>query len=370
MSRSIIVLCSAIILISFCRDNLCAQSLPTPSDIVTVNLSVANRKLYRSAFAEMFRETLLSSATLASSAQNRSDSSDLGNSVLGQVRSFSTASPVSRSVWVSPIGRGGDFATTTPGGSKYFFDSYGVQGGSTLWSSRRSSIGVLLGYERGLTRNNLDSSLNHDYQLGFYFGHISDNGYEFRGFLGGGLQSYTTHRMEDQWTNIKTALNGSTFEANLEVSRLFVEPKSILLRPYFAVDAEYGTINSAQESAFNPHFRQYGESALSQCSLRVGLDIEKRWHCLDWNFGVGYSGVIIGSDRASVPVFFPALGTKTSADGSKLGRSTIMLKTGLNYHLDERRRNSFFADYYADIYGDRPGSKALHTGIVGYRVIF
>ncbi|MDR3199212.1 MAG: autotransporter domain-containing protein, partial [Planctomycetaceae bacterium] len=324
-------------------------------DVVTTGLSIANRKLYRNAFIEMLRETMY-----------RKTATRNGN---GLVRG--QAVQPTRSVWFTPSARANRFASTFVGGI-YDFEAYGMQTGSTFWSNNNSSLGLMIGYERGALRNRLDWIRSHDYQIGLYFGHIFRSGSEFRSFIGGGFQTFTASR-NDMVETYMTKYDGSSFEINTEFGKLFAGQNGTLFRPYFAVDIEYSGQTAAQEKEIGNAFRHYGRADLSQFFVRFGADVEKRWQYVDINGGASYTGLLFGQTRAQAPIFYPTRGAGTTSYGARLGRSSITLKTGLNWHLNRQRVNTIFLDYFADIYLDRTGKVAdtmQHSGNLGILVRF
>ncbi|MDR0337982.1 MAG: autotransporter domain-containing protein, partial [Planctomycetaceae bacterium] len=322
-------------------------------DVITTGLSIANRKLYRKAFTELFKETIY----------HKTVTRNTNDSIRGQ-----TAQPT-RSIWFTPMARANKFASTFVGGT-YDFEAYGMQTGSTFWSSNNSSLGLMLGYERGSLRNTLDWIRSHDYQIGLYYGHIFRSGYEFRGFIGGGFQTFTASR-NDMVETYTTKYDGSSFEINVEVGKLFANQNGTLFRPYIATDIEYSGQTAAQESEIGNAFRHYGRADLSQFFVRFGADVEKRLQFIDLNGGISYTGLLFGQTHAKAPIFYPTRGVGTTSYGARLGRSSITLKTGLNWHLNRQRTNTMFLDYFADIYLDRTGrvdENVLHSGNLGILV--
>ncbi|MDR2754189.1 MAG: autotransporter domain-containing protein, partial [Planctomycetaceae bacterium] len=324
-------------------------------DVITTGLSIANRKLYRNVFVELLRETVY----------RKTVTPNINDSVRGQ------AVQPKRSVWFTPTARANRFSSTFVGGI-YDFESYGMQTGSTLWSNNNSSLGLMIGYERGSLRNQLDWIRSHDYQIGLYFGHIFRSGSEFRSFVGGGFQTFTASRSDTVETYM-SKYDGSSFEINTEFGKLFTIQNGTLLRPYFAMDIEYSGQTAAQENEIGNAFRHYGRADLSQFFVRFGADLEKRWQYIDINGGVSYTGLLFGQTRAKAPIFYPTRGVGTTSYGARLGRSSVTLKAGLNWHLNRQRVNTIFLDYFADIYLDRAGKVGdtmQHSGNLGILVRF
>ncbi len=144
----------------------------------------------------------------------------------------------------------------------------------------------------------------------------------------------------------------------------------MLYRPFIAADLEFGSVNAAQEQPVGNYFLHYGQADLSQCFIRLGLDLEKRFRFIDWNGGISYTCMAIGDTRAETPIYAPMYGYGLNVPGARLGRSSLTLKTGLNWHLNTRRSSSFFIDYIADIYMDRAADPAQHSAALGFQVRF
>ncbi|MDR2439255.1 MAG: autotransporter domain-containing protein, partial [Planctomycetaceae bacterium] len=334
-------------------------------DVITTGLSIANRKLYRNVFTELFRETMYRKTAIRNINSNDNNNDNSNASVRGQ------AVQPKRSIWFTPSARANKFASTFVGGT-YNFEAYGMQTGSTFWSNNNSSLGLMIGYERGSLSNKLDWIRSHDYQIGLYFGHIFRNGTEFRSFIGGGFQTFTASR-NDMVETYMTKYDGSSFEINAELGKLLVTQNGTLLRPYFAMDIEYSGQTAAQENEIGNAFRHYGRADLSQFFVRFGADVEKRWQYIDINGGASYTGLLFGQTRAQAPIFYPTRGAGTTSYGARLGRSSVTLKTGLNWHLNPQRVNTIFLDYFADIYLDRAGKvgdSIQHSGNLGILVRF
>ncbi|MDR1269380.1 MAG: autotransporter domain-containing protein, partial [Planctomycetaceae bacterium] len=324
-------------------------------DVITTGLSIANRKLYRNVFAELLRETMY----------RKTATRNIDGSIRGQ------AVQPTRSVWFTPMARANKLASTFVGGT-YDFEAYGMQTGSTFWSNSNSSLGLMIGYERGALRNRLDWIRSHDYQIGLYYGHIFRSGSEFRGFIGGGFQTFTASR-NDTVETYMTKYDGSSFEINAELGKLFANQNGTLFRPYFAADIEYSGQTAAQENEIGNAFRHYGRADLSQFFVRFGADVEKRWQFVDISGGASYTGLLFGQTHAKAPIFYPTRGVGTTSYGARLGRSSVTLKTGFNWHLNRQRMNTIFLDYFADIYLDRTGKvgdNIQHSGNLGILVRF
>lgn len=358
------------------------------SDIVTGGLSIANRKVYREAFAELRRER--SFYDFDPQTDDRASS--------GSLRGQSDCS--SHTFWFNPMGRGGEYASVLPV-DDYELQSYGFQGGTTFLSSKKQSLGIMAGYERGKLRNsyNLNSLVEpylhwiepyfpkgyelpefrneanstrfDDIYLGLYYGRMFRYDIEFRGYIGGGHQRYKTSR-NDQKHGYVSDYEGASFEMNLEIARYHTIWRGIKLRPFIALDIEHVQQESGQENVAGSLFRFYDRSTLSQMFCRLGADLEKRWSRVDLHGGLSYTFLVLGKRRAEAPIFYPGFmdGVGFQMPGARLGRSSWNLRAGLNFYLNAARTNMLFIDYVADIHTDRANDTALHTAAVGFSLRF
>ena len=319
----------------------------TLSDSVTTSLVIANRRMNRHAFAQLDRETTYSIRPMG------------GSGVRGQ-----SSRELTRSAWFAPTIRANRYASMFHVDNPYWFESYGMQAGSTVWSNQTNTVGATFGYERGLLHNYADSVRAHDYYLGVYTGHIFSDAYEVRSFLGGGYQDFTSFRNDGAF-NYVAKYKGSSFEGNIEFARLYVGRNGNLLRPFVGLDFEYAHIETGEENEVGYEFRQYPRSSLTQFFARVGAKIERRWTRCDIHGSGTLRGLLIGPVRPEGNVFYPTRGTGSEQLGARMGSSGITLNVGGNWYLDQRRTAAMFLDYTVDMFFDNDADAAMHTGNIG-----
>ena len=319
----------------------------TLSDSVTTSLVMANRKVYRQAFAQLNREG------------NYNFQSARGDNIRGQ-----NSYQPTHSAWFTPTIRANRYASTFHTSDPYWFESYGMQAGSTVWSNRTTALGVTLGYERGLLHNHADSVRAHDYFFGIYHGQLFSDNYEVRSYLGTGFQDFTSFR-SDGWHNYVAKYKGGSVEGNIELSRHYTDCGRYLLRPFVGLDFEYAHIETGNENEVGNEFRQYPRSSLTQFFAKTGVEVERRGAKVDVHGGATLRGLLIGPVRPHGNVFYPTRGAGSEQIGSKIGSSGVTMNVGFNWYLDQRRSAAFFLDYYADIFFDNDGNGAMHTGNLG-----
>lgn len=301
------------------------------------------------------------------------------------------------------IGRGAEIQPNEPilglNLDNYGLQSYGFQAGGLLKSTPCSAFGFLLGYERGFfrnkynlqdllapNRNNVDnmfpeikgysfkednnSTRFDDYYFGLYYGTFIQQNLEFRTYIGGGHQQYNTRRTDQHYV-YKSVYEGASFELNAELARnIQFRPDGIVYRPYVGADIEHNSLEAGQEQEIGNLFRYYDRTYLSQLFVRLGLDMEKRWQCFDTHGGIGFTSLFLGKRFTKTDTFFPGIdgGYEYPISTSRLGRFSWNLKAGGNLYLNRARTQSLYLDYFADIYTDRAGDTAVHTGSFGYAV--
>ncbi len=318
----------------------------TLSDSVTTSLVMANRRMYRHAFAQLNREASFQVEPTSGTTRGQA------------------ARQLTRSAWFTPTARANRYASTFHTADSYWFESYGMQAGSTVWSNRANTLGVTFGYERDLLHNHSDSIRAHDYFLGVYSGHVFSDVYEVRSFLGTGFQDFTSFR-NDGVHDYVAKYKGGSFEANIEASRIYVGRNGYLLRPFVGLDFEYAHIETGEENEVGYEFRQYPRSSLTQFFGRLGVQLERRWSRFDAHGGATLRCLLIGPVRPEGNVFYPTRGAGSEQVGARMGSSGVTLNTGFNWYLDRQRAAALFFDYYADMYFDNDGNGAMHTGNVG-----
>lgn len=346
-------------------------------DIVPAGQSIANRQVYRQAFAELRRERAFY------------DYDSYSEAVPGQTRGQEQHK--GHTVWFNPMGRAGDYASTLPV-DPYSLESYGFQGGSTIVSTQHQSFGIVLGYERGLFRNRYDSNSAFkkifsdwvdqpfrsegnstrfdDYYLGLYYGRVFSNDLELRAYVGGGHQRYKTSR-HDQLYNYVSTYEGASFELNVELGTLVDLGCGTVFRPYLGIDIESVLQESAKEEEIGSLFRSYDRSTFGHLHFRLGADLERRWRRVDIHGGIAYTCMVFGDTRPETRVFYPGYdNVDFMMSGARLGRSSINFKTGATLYLNSARTTSLFVDYMADVFLDRDGDTGLHTGAVGFAFRF
>jgi len=319
----------------------------TLSDSVTTSLVVANRRMNRNAFMQMDREATYGVGPLANAITRGQGTQQL-----------------TRSAWFTPTIRANRYGSTFHVNDPYWFESYGMQAGSTVWSDRLNTLGFTFGYERGLLHNHTDSVRAHDYFLGLYHGHVFSDVYEIRSFLGTGFQDFTSFRNDGELDYV-AKYKGGSFEANVELARLYVGRNGYLLRPFIGLDLEYAHIETGEENEVGYEFRQYPRSSLTQFYARLGAEIQRRWSRFDIHGGATLRGLLIGPVRPEGNVFYPKRGAGSEQRGARMGSSGVTLTTGFNWYLDRRKTAGMSFDYTADIFFDSDANAAMHTGSTG-----
>ncbi len=255
-----------------------------------------------------------------------------------------------KSIWANYVGRTGSLTGENLAG-EYDTDikSDGIQVGLDLYSDRCTQFGVMFGYEKeklsapGSKEIDVD-----DYYFGFYAARQFRNGYDIRGFIGYGHQTFKPDRFFEI-----SDLKGNTFESTLEFGRRCYINRRLSYRPVIALDI----FNNDVES----NTAIFGGSSLTQVFARFGSDLQWTRNRLNLNGGAYYSCQMNGHGR-NASWYVPAYDT---LDNIHYGTSVITLNAGANYYLNRAQTFSVFANWYGDVYLDNSGEPWQHTFLVG-----
>ncbi len=283
------------------------------------------------------------------------------------------------SVWVNYVGRKNKLASSYQfTNDDYDITSNGVQAGFDIFSNRCTQFGVLFGYEKEkseLRRNEVEAD---DYYFGLYAARAFGRGWDVRGFLGYGHQSYDMTRYgADQGAlgfinRHNSSFDGDTFEATVELGRRFCWNRCLSFRPVVAIDFYNNHIDGANENGNQVTAANYGDSSLTQTFLRFGSDVQ--WDKGRWNLNGGaYYSYQIADNGDTLRTWTGS--QQAGVDGSwlygtDLGNSVVTLSAGTQYYLNSARTFAVFANYFGDVYTDRDSTPWQHTGLIGAQYRF
>jgi len=218
--------------------------------------------------------------------------------------------------------------------------------------------GAAFGYGSPQIRNVRGNVEADDYTLAVYSQAQFGTGIYTNMFLGYGHQNYQ-YRAD---VSKKSTYNGDSMYASIE----FVKPLKInrmSLLPLFAVDFQKAWTGAANNVGGGPLAFDTAKSDYDQTVLRFGLN--SRWcqnNGMNLRTRLQY-GVQVAGDRwgTAQTAFSVNPGESRMLTGVNLGRNTLNVGFGGDWHVSAKKRTHLFADYDFDL-----GEKATtHTGQIG-----
>ena len=276
------------------------------------------------------------------------------------------------SVWGNYVGRSNKLQSSYNGFQNENWDiaSNGVQTGLDLFNSRSGQFGVMFGYENQTSDLRNDQVKADDYYFGFYGARRFANGFDLRGFIGYGHQSYDLTRYGVSGPDIfrhTAGFDGDTFETTLELGRTLNFNRCFSIRPVIAIDFYNNDIAGVNEDGNVATAVNYSDTSLTQTFLRMGASANRDlWSRLSLTCSAYYSRQLASNgDKLRTGVFSQQTQIWNGLSGSDLGNSVVTLNAGTQYYLNRTRTCALFGNYYADLYTDRAGSPAQHTAMAG-----
>ena len=268
----------------------------------------------------------------------------------------------SNSVWVNYVGRQNNSMYSQFLGRDLEFTSNGIQLGVDLYSTKYTQFGVMFGYEDQRLEgfgNSLDAE---DFYFGIYGARRLNYGWDIRGSLCYGNQSYDLART-DGVNRYTTDYDSDTFEMNVELGRRINFSRRTSIRPVFGLDFYNYDADSASEVGNNMGRVNYDGLSLTQLYARFGSDLQYNRGRLNINGGAYYSHQLNSDGDVSRTVV--SNGIHQAMTDYQLGKSIVSLNVGAEYFLNQARTLSLYGGYGADLYTDRDGDPVLHNGHVG-----
>ena len=265
------------------------------------------------------------------------------------------------SVWVNYVGRQNNSMYSKYLGRDLEFTSNGVQLGVDLYTTKCYQIGVMFGYEDQTLEgfgNSLDAE---DFYFGIYGARRFNCGWDIRGALGYGNQSFDLVRTAG--SRFTADYDSNTFEMNMELGRRINIGRRTSIRPVFGLDFYNYDADSAAEVGFDLDRVDYAGLSLTQLYGRFGSDLQYNCGRLNINGGAYYSHQLNSDGDVSRAVV--TNGIHQAMTDYQLGKSIVSLNVGAEYFLNQTRTLSLYGGYGADLYTDRDGDPVLHNGHVG-----
>ena len=283
------------------------------------------------------------------------DSCDPCSPVAPASASSSRKHNVFRSVWINYAGRSDGYYSAFHG-QNWRLSADGIQSGVDLFRTKRSQLGVLLGYEWGKMYNVDDRVNMNDLYVGAYGVRVLRNGADIRGVFAYGFQDYDMRRFAKGGNLYTSSFNGETMEANLEIGkRLSAGPLS--LRPAVAADVFNNKLKGAAEAGGVT----YNKVDLMQVFLRTGTELRYQGQYFTLNSGIYYAYDVIGETlKTGVR---NSLGQQSQLVGSRFGRELLTFNFGGECRLTQKF--SVFGGYQGAHALDRTNPRLHSTGYLG-----
>ncbi len=261
-----------------------------------------------------------------------------------------------KSIWANYVGRTGSYTSDAGINPSYDADikSDGIQVGLDLFSDRCTQFGVMFGYEREKSEiGGFDYNTADDFYFGFYAARQLRRGFDIRGYIGYGHQTYDIND-PGIWAPVPAqfGLKGDTFESTLELGRRCYLNRHLSYRPVIALDIFNNHINFDDSEV---------DMSLTQVFARFGSDLQWTRKRLNLNGGAYYSWQMNDAGRNA---------NIADMDNFHLGSSVITLTAGATYYLNAAQTFGVFGNYYGDVYLDNPGDPWQHTFLVGAQYRF
>ncbi|MGL4942334.1 MAG: autotransporter domain-containing protein [Thermoguttaceae bacterium] len=288
------------------------------------------------------------------------------------------------SFWTNYVGRS---TKLIAGGTRAEIDgmslitSNGVQFGADTVFGKRTIVGAMFSYERGLSVLNTSRMVGDNYSFGVYGSHLFSSGIDTLVLLGYGHQKYDSRRFDPTFLHENGSqgkfmfanLSGNTFEMTLEGGRRFRMRENMWIRPAFAIDVYNNDVGKFTEAEFGNGNGglDFGSMSLTQAFVRGGGDIILKHNRLAMNGGFYLSHQLLESGvRVFSTTKNAADGPNVGVSGSDLGRTKLTFNVGGAYALGAREALSLFGGYDCGYFSDRQGKPWGHNGVAGVRYQF
>ncbi|MGL4942403.1 MAG: hypothetical protein ACRC46_04345 [Thermoguttaceae bacterium] len=272
------------------------------------------------------------------------------------------------SVWINYVGRSTELEATNTlqAGLKNRLSSNGVQTGLDLYRSRSTVLGAVFGYEALRSDIAADRVKGNDYYFGLYGAQKLGSGFDVRGSLGYGHQTYKMDRYDNGLGApvpgmYHSEFSGDTFETSFDVGRRMHLSRRFSYRPMIGFDFYTNDVNGAPEDNDGLIL---SSTSLTQTFVRFGSDVVWQSRRLEINGGAYYAYQMAPNGH------FLRTGVSNgvvsgTAYGARLGNSVVTFNAGTQYYLNAQRTLSVYGNYSGNLFADRPSSPWGHTVFAG-----
>ena len=263
----------------------------------------------------------------------------------------------------------------------YYFNRTGFMVGSELSLTPHSAIGAIASYHNSELKQVGDKVKSNDYLLGAYFVAAPFNSFEFKAYMGLGMQDYDIDRriynaniitdrvpLEAGGMGVLRGINdrytgktqGNSFNVSLELAKPFELHPTFILRPTLGFDVQHVWQFGYAENDFSHLSASYGSniyalhytrSHLSRGLLRAGFSSETSGPRGGIRMRAFYVSQLDGDRYPSSTAAFATGGERFTIRGVNVGDGYLHLGVGAHYWFDGEKTSSMFFDYDANIYG-------------------
>ena len=246
----------------------------------------------------------------------------------------------------------------------------------------QSYMGAVFSFNQGEINAYRSEAKANDFQFGLYHGKLINCTWEWKNFLGMGIQDYKTKRdidlglgnmdwgnnqftcsYDDHLINMMSDFGGFNLAGSTELARPFYfgECKQWTVRPYFALDLQAIWQNAASEysdstatyEVNNVNYRASDLVALdfhSSSNIRLygrpGITVERGGSNGNLRAGVSYSYLMGGRRYTNVDNQFQFGGNEFNIRGVDDGSGFVTANVGAGVYLDECKSRMLMLDYW------------------------
>ncbi|MGL4594991.1 MAG: autotransporter outer membrane beta-barrel domain-containing protein [Thermoguttaceae bacterium] len=247
----------------------------------------------------------------------------------------------------------------------------GVMVGAEWNLTTYSVLGGMAGYANSNLKQISDKVGSNDYLLGLYFVCAPRNEWEFKTYIGLGMQDYKSDRyiqngmVYDNNGNrgvsdiYRGTTAGNSFNFSMELARPLELHKTFILRPTLGLDSQYVWQNGYMENDMknipvslgtNIYALQYDRMNYSRSLFRAGFSSETSGVRGGIRMRAFYVTNITNDNYVTSKANFATGGSGFNVRGVDFGASYLNFGVGANYWLDGEHTSSLFLDYDSNIY--------------------
>lgn len=237
-----------------------------------------------------------------------------------------------------------------------------------------SYLGVMIGLNRGKLNMFQNYAQDDDFSVGLYHGTKLFEVWEWKNYLGAGIQDYNMKRtlninltdlkwheedysfknnpLGDLGDTVSSDFLGYSFSGSTELARPFYFGgcNEYLFRPYMALDLAMVWQNNAKERGHYENSKLVTLNYLSATNIRIygrpGFMLERTGRCTSLHSGLSYAFIMGGRRYTDVENQFQIGGNPFNIRGVDDGSGFITWNFGGNVYLGKQKHCSVILDYW------------------------